>query len=91
MFAVERKTTVNIESSQALHLHLVNTAKALRLKLGDEDFCARLNITNSNPSIHMVLFCQAGDDEVLQRILKAGVYVVKDGTTFCSPPSPRRF
>ena len=78
LVVVERKTTVNFNAKQTLLDQIKNTAMALRSKLDeDEKFCEKLGlkITDPPPIVHSALFCEAGDDRVLESLLDEGIIV----------------
>ena len=79
---LERKDTINANSEQDLNSQITNTYNAFCKRLTDEAFRRRLSITNPAPKVYVMLYCQAGDDKVVQGLVRKGIYVVKDGTTF---------
>ena len=79
---LERKDTINANSEQDLISQITNTRNAFCKRLTDEAFRRRLSITNPAPKVYVMLYCQAGDDKVVQGLVRKGIYVVKDGTIF---------
>ena len=79
---LERKDTINANSEQDLNSQITNTYNAFCKRLTDEAFRRRLSITNPAPKVYVMLYCQAGDDKVVQGLVRKGIYVVNDGTTF---------
>ena len=83
---VERKTAINKDSETNIFQQIVNTAMAFRKKLADKAFRDKLGITDPNPTVYFAIYCQAGDQEVLQWFVSQGIPVFADCVSFESPP-----